>query len=232
MKSELLVICFHLLGFIVLMHGLFPFSSSVNKIANRSCFDSQESSKRHVMLMIIDALRADYVFNRNHSYYLKSIEKLEENGKCLSYKLRSHSPTITLPRLKALLTGTIPSFRDAIFNYGSSLDQIGPASGAFNDFVKDKLLEYDEIKNNIFSKMTENDMLIITSGYGGSSHVETFVPACFISQKCQNKILNIEEYLRIDLTPTLSALLQISISSNNLGIIIENLLQNFYNKNK
>ncbi|CAF2134354.1 unnamed protein product [Rotaria magnacalcarata] len=184
MKLELLVICFHLLGFIVLMHGLFPFSSSINKITNRPCFDFQESSKRHVILMIIDALRADYVFNRNHSYYLKS------------------------------------------------LDQIGPASGAFNDFVKDKLLEYDEIKNNIFSKMTENDMLIITSGYGGSSHIETFVPACFISQKCQNKILNIEEYLRIDLTPTLSALLQISISSNNLGIIIENLLQNFYNKNK
>ncbi|CAM4796724.1 unnamed protein product [Rotaria magnacalcarata] len=219
MKLELLVICFHLLGFIVLMHGLFPFSSSINKITNRPCFDFQESSKRHVILMIIDALRADYVFN-------------QEIGKCLSYKLRSHSPTITLPRLKALLTGTIPSFRDAIFNYGSSLDQIGPASGAFNDFVKDKLLEYDEIKNNIFSKMTENDMLIITSGYGGSSHIETFVPACFISQKCQNKILNIEEYLRIDLTPTLSALLQISISSNNLGIIIENLLQNFYNKNK
>ncbi|CAM4971372.1 unnamed protein product [Rotaria socialis] len=231
------------------MHGLFPFSSSVNKIANRSCFDSQESSKRHVMLMIIDALRADYVFNRNHSYYLKSIEKLEENGKYLSYKLRCHSPT-------ALLTGTIPSVWDVIFNYNSSqleldnllfqykrkypynkiafygddtwirlfphdifhrskgLDHIGHASGAFNDFVKDKLLEYDKIKNNIFSKMTENDTLIITDVYGMTDQGGH------------------GEYLRIDLTPTLSALLQISISSNNLGIIIENLLQNFYNKNK
>ncbi|CAF5222051.1 unnamed protein product, partial [Rotaria magnacalcarata] len=140
-------------------------------------------------------LRADYVFNRNHSYYLKSIEKLEENGKYLSYKLRCHSPT-------ALLTGTIPSVWDVIFNYNSSqleldnllfqykrkypynkiafygddtwirlfphdifhrskelnqlngwnfliihylgLDHIGHASGAFNDFVKDKLLEYDK----------------------------------------------------------------------------------------
>lgn len=41
MKSELLVICFHLFGFFILMQGLFPFSSTINKIANRSCFDGQ-----------------------------------------------------------------------------------------------------------------------------------------------------------------------------------------------
>jgi hypothetical protein len=41
MKSELLVVIFNLLGFVLLMQGLFPFSSSTNHIANRSCFDSQ-----------------------------------------------------------------------------------------------------------------------------------------------------------------------------------------------
>lgn len=50
--------------------------------------------------MLIDALRADYIFNKNHSYYLKSIQNLEENGKALSIKLRTHTPTVTLPRLK------------------------------------------------------------------------------------------------------------------------------------
>jgi predicted AlkP superfamily pyrophosphatase or phosphodiesterase len=53
--------------------------------------------------MLIDALRADYVFNKSNSYHLKSIEKLEENGKALSVKLRTHSPTVTLPRLKVTI---------------------------------------------------------------------------------------------------------------------------------
>lgn len=50
--------------------------------------------------MIIDALRVDYVFNKNTSYVLKSIEKLEIQGKTQSIKLRTHTPTVTLPRLK------------------------------------------------------------------------------------------------------------------------------------
>lgn len=70
--------------------------------------------------MIIDALRIDYVFNRNHSFYLKSIERLENDGKALSIRIRTHTPTVTLPRLKSLLTGTIPSFWDVLFNYNST----------------------------------------------------------------------------------------------------------------
>ncbi len=62
-----------------------------------------ESSDRHIILILIDALRADYVFNKSNSYNLKSIEKLEENGKALSVKLRTHSPTVTLPRLKVMI---------------------------------------------------------------------------------------------------------------------------------
>jgi predicted AlkP superfamily pyrophosphatase or phosphodiesterase len=50
--------------------------------------------------MLIDALRVDYVFNKTNSYYLKSIKKLEDQGKALSVKLRTHTPTVTLPRLK------------------------------------------------------------------------------------------------------------------------------------
>ncbi len=50
--------------------------------------------------MLIDALRVDYVFNKTNSYYLKSIKKFEDKGKALSIKLRTHTPTVTLPRLK------------------------------------------------------------------------------------------------------------------------------------
>lgn len=50
--------------------------------------------------MLIDAFRSDYIFNRNHSFYLKSIEQIETFGNVLSIKLRCHTPTVTLPRLK------------------------------------------------------------------------------------------------------------------------------------
>jgi predicted AlkP superfamily pyrophosphatase or phosphodiesterase len=53
--------------------------------------------------MIIDALRVDYVFHGNNSYYLKSIQNLEEKGKAFSVKVRTHSPTVTLPRIKVLI---------------------------------------------------------------------------------------------------------------------------------
>jgi ethanolaminephosphotransferase len=120
------------------------------------------------------------------------------------------------------------------------LDHIGHASGAFNSLIKDKLSEMDEVINKIYSKMSENDLLIITGdhgmadkgGHGGSSYVETHVPAVFISNQLKEVDRDDQEYLQIDLTPTLSALLGISIPWNNLGILIENVLKKFYHSEK
>ena len=67
-------------------------------------FEPLEASHDHVIVMIIDALRADYVFNRSQSCHLRSIETFEQNGQALAVKLRSHSPTVTLPRLKVRKT--------------------------------------------------------------------------------------------------------------------------------
>jgi ethanolaminephosphotransferase len=120
------------------------------------------------------------------------------------------------------------------------LDHIGHASGAFNSLIKDKLSEMDEIIEKIYSKMTKNDLLLITGdhgmvdkgGHGGSSYVETHVPAVFISNQLKEINFDNEEYLQIDLTPTLSALLEIPIPWNNLGILIENVLKSFYHSDK
>jgi ethanolaminephosphotransferase len=122
------------------------------------------------------------------------------------------------------------------------LDHIGHASGAFNALIKDKLSEMDQIIETIYSKMSKNDLLLITGdhgmvdkgGHGGSSYVETHVPAVFISNQLKEiaKDEDEDEYLQIDLTPTLSALLGIPIPWNNLGILIENVLNKFYDSSK
>jgi ethanolaminephosphotransferase len=125
---------------------------------------------------------------------------------------------------------------DLLIIHYLGLDHIGHASGAFNSLIKDKLSEMDEIIEKIYLKMSKTDLLLITGdhgmadqgGHGGSSYVETHVPAVFISHEIKQKIKDNEEYLQIDLTPTLSALLKIPIPWNNLGILIDNVLQSFY----
>jgi len=120
------------------------------------------------------------------------------------------------------------------------LDHIGHALGAFNSLIQDKLFEMDDVIEKIYSKMNENDLLIITGdhgmadkgGHGGSSYVETHVPAVFISNQLNKIDKDDKEYLQIDLTPTLSALLEIPIPWNNLGILIENVLKSFYHSDK
>ena len=49
--------------------------------------------------MLIDALRVDYIFNKNNSYYLKSIEKLEEKT-CVIFFNRQKKNKFRLVKLK------------------------------------------------------------------------------------------------------------------------------------
>ena len=88
------------------MRGLFPFSSSSSEFSIRSCFDHRNdtslSSSRHVIVMIIDALRSDYVLSRNSSFTLQSVAEFEDEGRAISFELRAHTPTVTLPRLKVI----------------------------------------------------------------------------------------------------------------------------------
>ena len=120
------------------------------------------------------------------------------------------------------------------------LDHIGHAIGAFNSLVEEKLSEMDEVIERIYSKMSSNDLLIVTGdhgmadkgGHGGSSYVETHVPAVFVSKQFERSQSFEREYLQIDLTATLSGLLGIPIPFNNLGILIEDLLKEFYHSNR
>lgn len=71
-------------------------------------------------------------------------------------------------------------------------------------------------------------------GHGGSSYVETSIPVSFISKKFNyfEKFNLNEEYYQIDLTSTLSSLLEIPIPSNNIGILIQSVIDLFYQKTK
>lgn len=45
---------------------------------------------------------------------------LQKDGTACVYKAKAHTPTVTLPRIKAMVMGSTPSFADVILNLGSS----------------------------------------------------------------------------------------------------------------
>ena len=45
---------------------------------------------------------------------------LHQNNRACSFFSKAHTPTVTLPRIKAMVTGSVPGFSDVIFNLGSS----------------------------------------------------------------------------------------------------------------
>jgi ethanolaminephosphotransferase len=67
---------------------------------------------------VIDALRADFIIGENLNS-MPFLSKLHHNGQACSYLAHAHTPTVTLPRIKALVTGSVPGFADVIFNLGS-----------------------------------------------------------------------------------------------------------------
>ncbi|EFX79080.1 hypothetical protein DAPPUDRAFT_305035 [Daphnia pulex] len=71
-----------------------------------------------LVLIVIDALRADFIIGENLNS-MPFLSKLHHNGQACTYLAHAHTPTVTLPRIKALVTGSVPGFADVIFNLGS-----------------------------------------------------------------------------------------------------------------
>lgn len=67
--------------------------------------------------MVIDALRADFVLANGSMRYTND---LISNGSACRLNVQVYPPTVTMPRIKSITTGTIPNFIDVVLNLGSS----------------------------------------------------------------------------------------------------------------
>ena len=82
--------------------------------------DFNNPKLKRAVLIVIDALRADFIINDNLHSSMPFLHSLHEKNEACSYLSRAHTPTVTLPRIKAAVTGSVPGFSDVIFNLGSS----------------------------------------------------------------------------------------------------------------
>ncbi|XP_055348353.1 GPI ethanolamine phosphate transferase 2-like [Paramacrobiotus metropolitanus] len=73
-----------------------------------------------LVLILIDALRADFVFTVKYEGSFGFVAEQMRNGKALGFIANARTPTVTLPRIKALTTGVVPDFSDVIVNFGAS----------------------------------------------------------------------------------------------------------------
>ncbi|QLL33875.1 hypothetical protein HG536_0F02000 [Torulaspora globosa] len=88
------------------------------------------------VLVVIDALRSDFVFEESKSHFFQ-LHSLLEQGNAWGFTAFSNPPTVTLPRLKGITTGSTPNFLDAILNVaeGDSSSNLNEQDSWVKQFV-------------------------------------------------------------------------------------------------
>lgn len=71
-----------------------------------------------VVFMVVDALRSDFVYGNASSFGFT--QELIRSGAAVPFTGHASPPTITMPRVKAITTGSVPSFVDLILNFAES----------------------------------------------------------------------------------------------------------------
>lgn len=149
-------------------HDISNFSSSNNNTNSNS--ESQNNIKKTIngkvsnniknphdtfdklIFIVIDALRSDFVFSSNSS--MTNLHQLLNRNAAIGFTGFSNPPTVTLPRLKSLTTGSISNFLDAILNINDN-----DSSSSSNLVNQDSWLKQFKLRKRGFSNgaNTKND---------------------------------------------------------------------------
>ncbi|KAK4622127.1 GPI ethanolamine phosphate transferase 2 [Fulvia fulva] len=105
---------------LVFATGFFPYKPVLPGLAT---FDDIEVASTppvfdRVVFMVVDALRSDFVYGHNSGFDFT--QSLIRDGAAIPFTAHATPPTVTMPRVKALTTGSVPSFLDLILNFAES----------------------------------------------------------------------------------------------------------------
>ncbi|KAI9842523.1 MAG: major facilitator super transporter protein [Thelocarpon superellum] len=102
--------------------GFFPYKPFLPGLAQYGNADGStlpaEAPFDKVVFMVVDALRSDFVYSNASGFAFT--QRLINDGSAIPFTAHATSPTITMPRVKAITTGSIPSFLDVILNFAES----------------------------------------------------------------------------------------------------------------
>lgn len=106
---------------LVFAKGFFPHKAFLPGLAKWSSdFDASARSAPfdRVVFMVVDALRSDFVYGNASNFAFT--QGLIRSGAALPFTGHASPPTITMPRVKAVTTGSVPSFVDLVLNFAES----------------------------------------------------------------------------------------------------------------
>ncbi|KAI0808470.1 alkaline-phosphatase-like protein [Xylaria sp. FL0064] len=98
--------------------GFFPYKPFLPGLAHYEELDYGSPPNApfdKLIFMVVDALRSDFVYLQGSGF--EFTQSLINDGVAIPFTAHATSPTITMPRIKAMTTGTTPSFLDAILSF-------------------------------------------------------------------------------------------------------------------
>ncbi|KAM7262240.1 hypothetical protein ACFE04_021317 [Oxalis oulophora] len=165
-------------------------------------------SFRRLIIMVIDGLPAEFVLGKDGHFPSNTIreampytQSLLANGMAIGYHAKAAPPTVTMPRLKAMVSGAIGGFLDVAFNFNTQamLDdnllgqflKIGwkmvmlgdetwlklfPGSftrhdGVSSFFVKDTVQVDHNVSRHLAEELSREDWNLVILHYLGLDHV-------------------------------------------------------------
>lgn len=114
-----LAIWLNLFGCYLFFNGFLPHSleSNLKKNFKGSIYNQTTPGVDRLVFVLIDALRADFVLDRpRNSIAMPFIQEKIELNKTFSFISTASLPTVTMPRIKAIVSGNIPSFHEVLDN--------------------------------------------------------------------------------------------------------------------
>lgn len=167
-------------------YGFFPLSfspatkSSIHELPGsldsvRLNASSYKPRISRAVLMVIDALRTDFVSQKSNVPFLN---QLIDDGRACQYQLQVHPPTVTMPRIKAMTSGAIPSFLDVILNLGSPQVTLDTFLYQMDQLQRRIVFYGDNTWTNmfpdVFSRKGENvDSFYVNDFYEGDNNITT-----------------------------------------------------------
>ncbi|RKF63373.1 GPI ethanolamine phosphate transferase 2 [Erysiphe neolycopersici] len=106
---------------LIFSSGFFPYKPFLSGLAEN--YDTQHGSTpkvpfNKVIFMVVDALRSDFVYGNQSGFDFT--QNLIKTGTAIPFTANARPPTITMPRIKSLSTGSLPSFIDVILNFAET----------------------------------------------------------------------------------------------------------------
>ncbi|EXJ72454.1 uncharacterized protein A1O5_04958 [Cladophialophora psammophila CBS 110553] len=106
---------------LIFAKGFFPHKAFLPGLATwptTSEAGARPSPFDRVIFMVVDALRSDFVYGNASGFAFT--QSLIRSGAAVPFTGHASPPTITMPRVKAITTGSVPSFVDLILNFAES----------------------------------------------------------------------------------------------------------------